>query len=123
MENKISALVFDVFGTVVDWHSSISREIQSLGKKKNFDIDCHQFATDWRAGYKPAMDRVRSGDLPWMNIDSLHRLILDELIIKYELTQLSNADKSFLNSAWHRLDPWEDSVEGLQKLKSKLSLT
>ncbi len=118
MKNKISALVFDVFGTVVDWHSSISREIRTLAEKKKFTINFNQFATDWRAGYKPAMDRVRSGDLPWMNIDALHRLILDELIIKYEITQLSNADKTFLNSAWHRLDPWEDSIEGLKKLKS-----
>lgn len=119
MQNTVSALLFDVFGTVVDWRSSINREIELLGGKNGFTIDWNQFSNDWRAGYKPAMDRVRRGELPWMNIDGLHRLILDQLLVKYKLTHISEGDKKHLNKAWHRLAPWDDSVEGLTKLKQK----
>ncbi|MGB8337770.1 MAG: haloacid dehalogenase type II, partial [Burkholderiales bacterium] len=74
---NIKALTFDVFGTVVDWRGSIIREMRVLGREKNIKIDAAAFADGWRAGYQPAMQRVRSGDLPWMNIDALHRIILN----------------------------------------------
>ena len=75
-----NALVFDVFGTVVDWRGSIIREGQLLGKRKGIDVDWVAFADAWRGGYRPAMQRVRSGQIPWMNIDGLNRLILNDLI-------------------------------------------
>lgn len=111
------ALVFDVFGTVVDWRGSIIAELEALGRAKGLTRDWAAFADDWRGGYQPAMQRVRSGDLPWTTIDDLHRLILDPLVEKYHLEGLSEAEKSHLNLAWHRLAPWPDAVAGLARLK------
>lgn len=115
----IKALVFDVFGTVVDWRGSLIRECRALGQHKNIDLDWTAFADAWRAGYKPAMDKVRTGKLPWMNIDSLHRLILNDLLLQFDIRGLSEAEKDHLNRAWHRLKPWADSVRGLKRLKKQ----
>ncbi len=114
---KINALLFDVFGTVVDWRGSIIREGRALGLAKGLDVDWTAFADAWRAGYKPAMDKVRHKTLPWMNIDRLHRLILDDLLVKFNLRTLKEADKEHLNRVWHRLKPWPDSVRGLKRLR------
>jgi 2-haloacid dehalogenase len=73
-------LAFDVFGTVVDWHGSIIRELQAFGQINEFDQDCAAFADSWRTGYAPAMDRVRRGELPWTKIDALRRMLLDDLL-------------------------------------------
>ena len=73
--NSIKALTFDIFGTVVDWRSTIIREGQQLGAAKGIDLDWARFADAWRAGYQPAMQRVRTGELPWQTIDALHRLL------------------------------------------------
>jgi 2-haloacid dehalogenase len=114
----IKALVFDVFGTVVDWRGSIIREGYLLGAQLGIERDWPAFADAWRAGYVPAMDKVRKGSLPWMNIDALHRLILNELIVQFELTHLTEPQKDHLNRVWHRLMPWPDSVGGLYRLKA-----
>ncbi len=111
------ALLFDVFGTVVDWRGSIIREGRALAAEKKLDLDCVAFADAWRAGYRPAMDRVRRGDLPWMNIDALHRLILDEILSRFGIHTLEEAEKDQLNRVWHRLKPWPDAVRGLRELK------
>ena len=108
-------LAFDVFGTVVDWHSGIAREVQALRPS----VDGHAFALAWRAGYQPAMRRVMRGELGWTLIDDLHRLILDDVLDQFHITQLTEAQKRHLNKAWHRLDAWPDAVEGLRRLKSK----
>ena len=115
----VKALVFDVFGTVVDWRGSIIRELETLGRQKGLSADWARFADDWRGGYQPAMQRVRTGTLPWTRIDDLHRMILAELLAKYAITGLSEAEKAHLNRAWHRLDPWPDAVEGLARLKRR----
>jgi 2-haloacid dehalogenase len=115
----VKALTFDVFGTVVDWRSSIIREGSKLGESKGLDVDWAAFADAWRAGYAPAMGRVRSGQLPWMTIDELHRMILDELLVKFGIDGLSEEEKTDFNRAWHRLDPWPDAAEGLTRLKRK----
>ena len=115
---QVKALTFDVFGTVVDWRSSIIREGQLLGKRKGLDIDWAEFADGWRSGYSPAMHRVRTGDLPWMNINDLHRLILVDLLQEFGIKNLSSAEIDEFNRAWHRLMPWPDSVPGLNRLKS-----
>ena len=115
----IKALVFDVFGTVVDWRGSLIREGRALGQSKNISIDWTAFADAWRAGYRPAMDKVRTGRLPWMNIDALHRLILDDLLKQFDIRGLTAVEKDDLNRAWHRLKPWSDSVRGLKRLKKK----
>jgi 2-haloacid dehalogenase len=115
----IKALVFDVFGTVVDWRGSIIREGERWGKSKRLDIDWAKFADRWRAGYGPSMDKVRKGELPWMKIDALHRLILDGLLEEFHITGLTDAEKDHWNRVWHRLSPWPDAVAGLEKLRRK----
>ena len=111
-------LAFDVFGTVVDWHSGIAAEVQALRPA----VDGDAFALAWRAGYQPAMRRVMSGELGWTLIDELHRLILDPLLPRFGLSDLSEAERQHLNRAWHRLDPWPDVLAGLQRLKTRHTL-
>ncbi len=115
--SMVKAMTFDVFGTVVDWRSSLISEGQALSTRFGFEVDWAQFADEWRGGYGPAMQRVRSGELPWMRIDDLHRMILDTLIDDYGLAGLSENELADLNCVWHRLDPWPDSVGGLTRLK------
>ena len=114
----LKVLAFDVFGTVVDWHKSVMREVQSM----NPGVDGDQFALAWRAGYKPAIMKVMAGELGWTSIDGLHRMILDELLERFQLTHLTEDEKRNLNRVWHRLDPWPDSVEGLTRLKSRYTI-
>ena len=121
--DTVQALTFDVFGTVVDWRTSIIREGQILAANKGFNVDWGEFAERWRGGYGPAMNRVRSGELPWTKIDDLHRMILDELIEEYGLDELSEAERVYFNKAWHRLIPWPDTVAGLYQLKTKYVIT
>lgn len=116
---NVKALVFDVFGTVVDWRASIIREGQLLAVRKAYDIDWASFADSWRSGYGPAMNRVRTGELPWTKIDDLHRMILDDLVLEYGLEGMSEAELDHFNRAWHRLSPWPDTVAGLNRLKTK----
>jgi len=113
----VKAMVFDVFGTVVDWRGSIIREGRKLGRAKKLRVDWPAFADAWRAGYRPAMARVRSGELPWMKIDELHRMILDGLLKQFSIRGLSAAEIDHLNRAWHRLRPWPDARRGLARLK------
>jgi 2-haloacid dehalogenase len=120
---QVRALVFDVFGTVVDWRASIIREGQLLEKRKGVKADWIKFADSWRAGYQPAMKRVRSGELPWVNIDGLHRIILDDLLVQFQIDGLSEDEIDHLNRAWHRLSPWPDSVGGLNRLKARYTLS
>jgi 2-haloacid dehalogenase len=120
---EVKALLFDVFGTVVDWRGSIIAEGRSLGRKKRIKADWAAFADGWRAGYAPAMDRVRRGDLPWASIDVLHRMILVELLAKFKIDKLSEAEKDDLNRVWHRLKTWPDSVKGLSRLKKRYVVT
>jgi 2-haloacid dehalogenase len=117
--SAIKALTFDVFGTVTDWRRTIIREGRQLGRQKRLAVDWDQFADSWRAGYAPAMNRVRLGDLPWMNIDALHRLILDELLVRFNITGLSETEKDHLNRVWHRLEPWPDARQGLERLRQQ----
>ena len=112
----LRALVFDVFGTVVDWRSSVIREGELLGRAKNLTVDWAAFADAWRAGYRPAMDRTAKGE--WANIDTLHRSILDELLLKFKIS-LPEEEIQHLNLVWHRLIPWPDSVPGLNRLKTR----
>jgi 2-haloacid dehalogenase len=112
-------LVFDTFGTVVDWRSSVIAEGEQLARTKKITVDWAAFADAWRAGYAPSMDRVRKGELPWTKLDVLHRRILDELLARYKIAGLTEAEKDTFNRVWHRLRPWPDSVEGLTRLKQR----
>ena len=111
------ALVFDVFGTVVDWRSTIIREGEDLGRQKDLDVDWAAFADAWRSKYAPSIDRVRRGEIPWTKLDDLHRISLEESLGKFGIETLSESEKDYLNRVWHRLDPWPDAVEGLTRLK------
>ncbi|MDA1348474.1 MAG: haloacid dehalogenase type II [Chloroflexi bacterium] len=115
--SKVKALTFDVFGTVVDWRSSITQEGTSLGAEKGVEADWTRFADAWRGGYEPAMRRVRTGEHPWTKIDVLHRAILDGLLDEYGLSHLTEDEKDDLNRVWHRLDPWPDAIAGLERMK------
>ena len=116
---NIKALTFDVFGTVVDWYGSIVAEGEEFGNTHGIAIDWAQFALKWRAGYGPAMDKVRRGELPWQNIDALHRLILESLLDEFKIVGLSETDKDHLNRVWHRLKPWPDVISGLEQLRKR----
>ena len=113
--STIEVLAFDIFGTVVDWHGSIAREMTRLYP----GIDADAFARAWRAGYRPAMARVMAGELGWTLVDDLHRMILDEILPRFGLGHLDEAARCELNRVWHRLDPWPDAVAGVQRLKRK----
>ena len=119
---QIKALTFDVFGTVVDWRSSIAREGQALGRAKHLDVDWMRFADAWRGLYQPAMDRVRRGEVPWTKLDDLHRASLVQLLDEFKIRGLNGAEIDDLNRAWHRLDPWPDAVAGLTRLKKRFIL-
>ena len=112
------ALLFDVFGTVVDWRGSIIRELRRVGRRLKLGADWNEMADAWRAGYRPAMERVRRGERPWQNIDAIHLEILSGLLAERKL-RMPNGEVHNLNAAWHRLRPWPDSVPGLLRLKRK----
>jgi 2-haloacid dehalogenase len=119
----VRALAFDTFGTVVDWRSSVIAELEAFGRSLGVQRDWAAFADDWRAGYPPAMDRVRRGELPWTKLDGLHRMILVDLLAEAGLEGVPDAAVDHLNRAWHRLDPWPDAVAGLTRLKARFVIT
>jgi 2-haloacid dehalogenase len=118
----VKALGFDVFGTVVDWRSSIIREGEALGRAKGLDVSWEAFTDAWRALYQPGLDKVRTGAMPWTRLDDLHRMSLDRLLVDFEIRGLSDSEIDHLNRVWHRLDPWPDSVPGLTRLRKKYVL-
>jgi 2-haloacid dehalogenase len=112
---SVEVLAFDIFGTVVDWHASIVREMAALHP----EVDADAFALAWRAGYRPAIARVMSGELGWTLIDDLHRMVLDQILPLFGLDHLDEEARRRLNRVWHRLDPWPDAVEALQRMKRR----
>jgi 2-haloacid dehalogenase len=118
----IKALTFDVFGTVVDWRGSLIREGEALGRARGLHVDWARFADAWRGLYQPSLEKVRSGRLPWTKLDDLHRMALETLLVEFKITGLGEAEIDDLNRAWHRLDPWPDSVAGLTRLKRRFVL-
>lgn len=116
------AIVFDTFGTVVDWRGSIIAEGAEWGRAKGISVDWGKFADRWRAGYAPSMDKVRKGQLPWTKLDDLHRMVLDDLLVEFKITGLSEDEKQHWNKVWHRLKPWPDSVAGLTRLKKRFTI-
>lgn len=118
----VKALVFDTFGTVVDWRGSIIEEGRAWEKTKGITVDWARFADRWRAGYAPSMDKVRKGEMPWTNLDHLHRALLEDLLKEFHIDGLSEEEKDHWNRVWHRLKPWPDSVAGLTRLKKKYTI-
>lgn len=115
--NQIKVIAFDVFGTVVDWHSSVTREVEEM----KLGVDAGEFALAWRAGYQPAMQEVMDRG-EWVILDVLHRRILDRVLSDFDLESLSETERGHLNRVWHRLDPWPDSVEGLSRLRTRYTI-
>ena len=119
VSDPVHALLFDVFGTVVDWRASLIDDLSAFAAGRGLNVDWAGFADDWRALYQPAMEEVRTGRRAWTVLDVLHRESLDRLIAKYAIAGLSEADKDHINKVWHRLKPWPDAVDGLTRLKSR----
>jgi 2-haloacid dehalogenase len=111
------AILFDVFGTVVDWRSSLIEDIGSYALRQGVQHDWERLVDDWRAAYVPSMRRVSSGEVEWTALDDLHRMSLDRLVDELNITELSEADLTYINLGWHRLKPWPDAVAGLERLK------
>jgi 2-haloacid dehalogenase len=117
---QVKACVFDVFGTVVDWRSSIAADLAAFGRAKGISADWVKFTDDWRGLYQPAMEEVRSGRRSWTILDVLHRESLDTLLAQHGIKGLTENDIAHINRAWHRLNPWPDTVEGLTRLKRRV---
>ena len=115
----VKALLFDVFGTVVDWRTSLIEEFSQAAALRALEVDWPGFVDAWRGAYAPSMDRVRRGDMPWTNLDALHRASLEELAPRFGLVGLDEPTLDWINHGWHRLLPWPDSVAGLTRLKSR----
>jgi 2-haloacid dehalogenase len=115
----IKACIFDVFGTLVDWRSSIAREAQSLLMPLGVSLHWGEFADAWRAQYQPAMEEVRTGRIPFSKLDVLHRRNLDVILKAYGIDDIDEATRQDLNLAWHRLDAWPDVAPGLHSLRQK----
>ena len=107
---EIKALVFDVFGTVVDWRTSVARDVVAMAETKGWSVDAEAFADRWRSMYQPSMEPVRRGEMPYRRLDDLHRESLRTLIAEFGLKDLSQDEVEHLNRAWHRLTPWPDCV-------------
>lgn len=113
----VRAVVFDVFGTLVDWRSSIATALETFGRQRGIACDWYAFVDAWRAAYAPAMDRVRHGAQPWTNLDALHATSFDELAERFALPQLTASDRAWIVRRWHELEPWPDVRAGLERLR------
>ena len=115
----VKALIFDVFGTVVDWRTSVARESELVLKPRGYALDWLAFADAWRDEYQPAMEEVRTGVIPFSKLDVLHRRNLERILPRFKVSGLDEATLQHLNKAWHRLDGWPDAAPGLQRLHKK----
>ncbi len=120
---EIKALAFDVFGTVVDWRTTIIEEGARFSAATGVAVEWGHFADAWRGRYHPSMERVMRGELPWTTIDGLHRLALDELLPQFGLESMTEGQRAGLNRVWRRLRPWPDSIPGLTRLRARYVLT
>ncbi len=114
---ELKALVFDTFGTVVDWRSSLIEDLSAFGRSRGLEADWTGLVDAWRGAYQPSMQRVRSGERAWATLDTLHRETLDHLVGEFGVAGLGEDDLRHLNLGWHRLRPWPDAVAGLTRLK------
>jgi 2-haloacid dehalogenase len=119
---NIKALLFDVFGTLVDWRTSVAREAESILVPLDIAVDWPSFADAWRAQYQPTMEEVRSGRLPFGKLDALHRRNLDAVLRAFGLDHIDEPTRARLNFAWHRLDAWPDVTPGLARLRNNFRL-
>jgi 2-haloacid dehalogenase len=119
MAKEPVAIVFDTFGTVVDWRGSLIADLTEFGNRRGISADWPALIDAWRAAYHPSMQRVRIGELPWTKLDGLHRASLDKLVSDFGIKGLTEQDLVHINLGWHRLNGWPDSVPGLRRLKTR----
>jgi 2-haloacid dehalogenase len=119
----LRAIVFDTFGTLVDWRTSIIRQLEAFGREHGIEADWAALTDAWRSAYRLNMQKVRSGELPWRKLDELHRMELEALLEQFGVDSLTEHQKRHLNRTWHRLDPWPDSVPAMRRLKSRFILS
>jgi 2-haloacid dehalogenase len=119
----IRALTFDTYGTVVDWRTSVLGELRALAERKTLTLDCVQFLDDWRAAYRPGMDKVNSGETAWTTVDAIYRRRLEELLATYGITVLTTDEIDTLARVWWRLRPWPDAIPGIHRLKRRYLVT
>ena len=119
LSTTVKAMVFDTFGSVVDWRGSIIRDLTQWGQENGYAADWAALADKWRGRYQPQMEKVRSGQREWTILDVLHRESLDALLPEFGLDAMTEVQRQHVNRVWHRLDGWPDSVAGLSRLKSK----
>src|ERR1700757_4158561 len=117
MPLTIKALFFDVFGTLVDWRSSVAREARALLEPRGYALDWLTFADAWRGEYQGAMEEVRAGRIPFCKLDVLHRRNLERILLRFHIDKLGEEEKRNFSLAWHRLDAWPDVPAGLARLK------
>jgi 2-haloacid dehalogenase len=123
LQNEVTALIFDIWGTVVDWRGSVLDELCALGRRKDLKIDWQVFLDEWRSAYEPAKQKVNSGELPWTTMEVFYRRALVQLLDKHNISGLGEDDIDYLNWAWTRTRPWPDSVAGLTLLKMRYILS
>jgi 2-haloacid dehalogenase len=122
MTDTVKALFFDVFGTLMDWRTSIAREAKAVLEPLGYKLDWLAFADAWRGRYQPSMEKIRSGALPFAKLDVLHRWNLETILPQFGVSGLSEETLQHLNLAWHRLDAWPDVAEGMRRLRNKFLL-
>ena len=116
---SIEALVFDTYGTVVDWRTSVLAELEAFGAARRLTVDWVQFLADWKGCYRPGMDKVNRGEWPWTTVEQIYRRGLDEVLSRYGIRDLDEEERTRLNLAWWRLRPWPDAVAGLTRLRAR----
>ncbi|HZX68220.1 MAG TPA: haloacid dehalogenase type II, partial [Candidatus Elarobacter sp.] len=121
--SRVEALVFDVFGTLVDWRTSLIDDLTAFGADRGLVADWPALVDAWRGAYLPSMDRVRRGELPWTPLDALHRSSFDELAVRFGIdAALDEEARRWCVDRWHRLRPWPDTVAGLTRLRKRYVL-
>tara|TARA_B100000519_G_scaffold116575_3_gene100668 strand:+ start:104 stop:820 length:717 start_codon:yes stop_codon:yes gene_type:complete len=121
--SKVQTLIFDTFGTLVDWRTSIVEDLSRWGAKNGVVLDWAAFADEWKTAYRPGMDAVNSGERAWVPVRQIYREKLDEMLPKYGLDSVSENDRHFINEVWYRLNAWPDTVPGLERLAKKYVLS
>ncbi len=120
--NKIKVLAWDIGGTVFNWRGTIQKELESISKKQDIELDVFEFASEWRYGMFDMLAKVRSGDIPRMNADQIHRKVLGDVIDSKGDLSLSESERDDLNNVWHRLEAWDDAPEAIERLRSKYTV-
>jgi 2-haloacid dehalogenase len=119
---RVRALLFDVFGTLVDWRTSVAKQLEAFGRERDIACDWYAFVDAWRAEYPASMNGVRSGARPWANLDTLHRESFDRLVLRFGLPDIPEQDRDWAVRRWHALDPWPEVPVALERLHARYVL-